>query len=422
MMRIAVVGSGVAGLTAAHLLSRRHEVVLLERAEQLGGHARTIDVTGADGREHAIDTGFIVHNQRTYPNLIRLLGELGVATRPSDMSMSVRCDGCDLEYAGAKGVAGALPTLRTATRGDHLATLVQVKRFHLHARAVLADPARGDLPLGAMLDEGGYTEHFRQHFLRPLVAAVWSTPHEITDDYPARYLLRFLDHHGMLSVGGSPTWRTVVGGSRRYVEQAARTVGTVRTGAEVVGVQRDADGVTLHVAPDEELRVDALVMATHADQALKLLDDASDDEHRVLGAWRYTTNQASLHTDTSLLPRHRRARASWNTRTETCGDDGGQVRITYDMTRLMGLADEHADERFCVSLNQDERIDPRTVHDRTVFSHPVYDLTSVSAQRDLPRLDGVRNTWFCGAYHGWGFHEDGCASGVRVARALGVDW
>lgn len=418
-MKIAVIGSGIAGITAATLLSRRHQVTLLERQSRLGGHTRTVDVTGSDGRTHAIDTGFIVHNRRTYPNLLRFFRELGVSTQRSDMSMSVRCDGCDLEYAGAKGLSGALPTLKMATRYDHLSTLVQVKRFHLHGRAVLADSTTSDLPLEAMLEAGGYTKHFRQHFLRPLIAAVWSTPHELTGDYPARYLLRFLDQHGMLSVGGSPTWRTVSGGARNYVERAASRISTVRTGADVVGLSRDRHGATVHIAPDEELRVDAAVVATHANQALKLLDDPSEDERRVLGAWRYTTNHATVHTDTSRLPANVRARASWNARTADCGDDGGSVRVTYDLTRLMRLA---TSDRFCVSLNQDQSIDPTLVHDRTVFSHPVYDLTSVSAQAELPRLDGVRRTWFCGAYHGWGFHEDGCASGVRVARALGVNW
>lgn len=420
-MRIAVVGSGVAGLTAASLLSGRHDVVLLEKADRPGGHARTVDAKASNGAAVPVDTGFIVHNRRTYPNLVRLFDELGVVTRPSEMSMSVRCEGCGLEYAGAKGLGGALPSWDVATRGSHLRTLLQVKRFHLHGRAVLADRSRDEMTLGAMLDEGGYTDHFRQHFLRPLVAAVWSTPHEVTDDYPARYLMRFLDNHGMLSVTGSPTWRTVVGGSRTYVERAARTVGTVRTGAEVVGISRDPRGVTINVAPDEEVRVDALVMATHADQALKLLDDATDDERRVLGRWRYSVNGAALHTDTSLLPRTTRARASWNSVMDRC-DDGGEARITYDLTRLMGLAEDDADERFLVSLNQVDRIAPDTLQDRTSFDHPVYDRASVSAQRELPRLDGVRRTWFCGAYHGWGFHEDGCASGVRVARALGVDW
>lgn len=421
-MRVAVVGSGVAGLTAAYLLSRRHEVVLLEKDDRLGGHARTVDVADGQGGTVAIDTGFIVHNRRTYPNLTRLFDELGVETRPSDMSMSVRCDGCGLEYAGSRGLPGAVPTAGTLLRGAYLRTLLEVKRFHLHGRAVLADPSTEPLSLGAMMREGGYSEHFSQHFLRPLVSAVWSTPHDITDDYPARYLMRFLDNHGMLSVSGSPTWRTVVGGSRTYVERAARSIGTVRTGAEVVGVLRDDAGATVKLAPDEELRVDALVVATHPDQALKLLDDATEDERRVLGAWRYSRNEAALHSDSSVLPRVPRARASWNTVMGRCGDDGGQVRVTYDLTRLMGLGTEDGGPRYLVGLNDAGRIDPVTVHDRTFFEHPVYDREALDAQRDLPRLNGVRNTWFCGAYHGWGFHEDGCASGVRVARGLGVDW
>lgn len=421
-MRIAVVGSGVAGLTAAYLLSKRHSVVLLEAQDRLGGHARTIDARDGAGRDVPVDTGFIVHNDRTYPNLRRLFTELGVKTRPSDMSMSVRCEGCGLEYAGSKGVRGAVPTWRAATDGAHLRTLLQVKRFHLHGRAVLADPRRDDLTLGQMMVEGGYSDHFRQHFLLPLVGAVWSCPQAVADEYPARSLMRFLDNHGMLSVGGSPTWRTVVGGSRTYVASAARDIGEVRTGAVVVGAVRDDRGVTVRILPDEELRVDALVVATHADQALGLLEDPTDDERQVLGAWHYTRNTATLHTDDAVLPATARARASWNTVLDDCGDDGGEVRVSYDLTRLMGLSTAGDQPRFCVSLNQEDRLDPATIQDRTSFEHPVYDLDSLAAQRRLPALDGVRRTWYCGAHHGWGFHEDGCASGVAVARKLGVAW
>ncbi len=424
-MKIAVVGSGVSGLTAALLLSRRHSVVLLEREERLGGHARTVDVAGPNGEPVAVDTGFIVHNDRTYPLLRRLFDELGVLTRPSDMSMSVRCDGCGLEYAGGRGVAGLLPTWRNATSARHLDMLGQIRRFHRHGRAVLADPARRGLTLGQLLHEGGYSRHFRQHVVLPLVGAVWSCSHEMAEAYPAHSLLRFLDNHGLLAVGGAPTWRTVLGGSRRYVERAAHRIGHVRTSAEVVGVLRDSRGVTVHVAPDEELRVDALVVATHADQALKLLDDATEDERVVLGAWRYNRSEAALHTDTSVLPTRSRARASWNSLLDGCGAgasaDDAPVRVTYDLSRLMGLATDGG-LRHCVSLNQSDRLAPDAILDRTVFEHPVYTHESLEAQRRLPELDGIRRTWFCGAYHGWGFHEDGCASGVRVAGQLGVTW
>lgn len=421
-MRIAVVGSGVSGLTAALLLSRRHSVVLLERQDRLGGHARTVDALAPDGRSVAIDTGFIVHNHRTYPLLLRLFRELDVATRPGDMSMSVRCDGCGLEYAGARGLGGLLPTRHAATNAAHLRSLVQLTRFHRQGRAILANPRSDTLTLGAMLREGGYTRHFRQHVVLPLVGAVWSCSQDTATDYPARTLLRFLDNHGMLGVRGSPTWRTVVGGSRRYVDRAAARIGEVRTGADVVGVLRDDHGVTVRIAPGEELRADALVIATHADQALKLLDDPTEDEHRVLGAWHYSRSEAALHTDASTLPRAPRARASWYTLVDRCGDDGGSVRITYDLTRLMGLAADSDPQRFCVSLNLSDRIDRSAVQDRTVFEHPVYTLESLAAQRRLRSLNGVRRTWYCGAYHGWGFHEDGCASGVRVAQALGAPW
>lgn len=419
-MRIGIIGSGVAGLTAAYLLARRNEVTLLEKDAWLGGHARTVDVTTPSGGTVALDTGFIVHNQRTYPNLIRLFDELGVETKDGDMSMSVRCDGCGLEYAGAKGLGGLFPGGRNLARPRFLKMLGEVKRFHSEAHRVLEDPNGSTVTVGEFIEAGAFSRYFQDHFLLPLVGAVWSSSHDLAAEYPARYLFRFLDNHGMLSVKGSPTWRTVVGGSRAYVNRIAENVQHVMTGAEVVSIARDDRGATVTVAPSDEHRFDAVVIATHPDQTLKLLDEPTDDERRLLGAWRYSRNAATLHTDRSMLPRSPHAAASWNYLSErVCDTDGDPVRITYDLTRLMRLDEP---EHYLVTLNQTDDIDPATVIEEIVYEHPVYTLESLAAQRELPALQGVSRTWYCGAYHGWGFHEDGCSSGVRVAEALGAGW
>lgn len=414
-----MVGSGIAGLTAAYLLADHHDVTLLERNGRLGGHAHTVDVPTRDGGSVAVDTGFIVHNERTYPNLLRLFDRLGVRTQPSEMSMSVSCGECGLEYAGAKGLTGLFPNARNLTDTDYLRTLTEVRRFHRQGREIAADPGQDTMTVGDLLEEGGYSDHFRDHFLLAVIGCVWSSSQDLAAEYPARYLMRFLDNHGMLSVGGSPEWRTVTGGSREYVRAIERSLGDrVQVDAEVVGISRDGTGATVAIAGGRERRFDRLVIATHPDQALKLLDDATDDEQRILGAWRYSANRTVLHTDTSLLPASRQARASWNYATDACGRDGDLVRVTYDLTRLMRLPSPDG-TRYLVTLNPTDRIDPAKVIRTMSYDHPVYTLDSLAAQKELPVLDGVVQTYYCGAYHGWGFHEDGCASGVRVARQLG---
>jgi uncharacterized protein len=412
-LRVAVVGSGVAGLTAAYVLSRRHAVTLFERDARLGGHANTIGVRG-DGGELGLDTGFIVHNERTYPTLLRLFGELGVATQDSDMSFSVRCDGCGLEYAGARGLAGVLPTSGTLARPRYLRMLAEVRRFHRHARGVLRDPAADRLTLDGFLHQGGYSPYFRDHFLLPLTGAIWSSSATTMRDFPARYLIRFFANHGMLTVKHAPRWKTVRGGSSVYVARLAARLGDVRVAAGVSGVRRDRHGVDV----DGE-RFDRVVIATHPDQALALLADPSPDELAVLGAFGYSTNQTVLHTDGSLLPRAAGARASWNYLLDACTTGEEAVHVTYHLNRLQALR-EPLD--YCVTLNQTARIAaPRRLRAIT-YRHPVYTVDTVAAQRRLPALNGRRHTAFAGAYHGWGFHEDGCVAGLRAAIALGCGW
>ncbi|MCQ4210649.1 NAD(P)/FAD-dependent oxidoreductase [Streptomyces longispororuber] len=423
--RIAVVGSGVAGLTAAHVLGRPHRVSLYEADDRLGGHAHTHDVVAADDRLHRVDTGFIVHNRRTYPNLLRLFSELDVATQESEMSMSVRCEGCGLEYAGAKGPRGLFARPRSALRPRYLRMLAEVPRFHRAARRVLRSPdaqtgADGRLPvtLGEFLARERFSPYFAAHFVTPLVSAVWSCDARTAHRYPAAHLFRFLDHHGMLAVTGSPAWRTVTGGSRTYVDRVAKNLDAVHTADPVRTVRRHATGADVTTDRLGTLTYDAVVIAVHPDQALRLLADADARERAVLGAFRYSRNATLLHTDSGVLPRSPGARASWNYLMPSCDTDAAAVRVSYDMTRLQRLP---GPQRFLVTLNGEDRVDPSRVLARMEYEHPVFTPESVVAQRRLPELSGPV-TAFAGAYHGWGFHEDGCRSGAAAAAALGVPW
>ncbi|WP_275461689.1 NAD(P)/FAD-dependent oxidoreductase [Streptomyces noursei] len=417
---IAVVGSGVAGLTAAHVLQRGGcEVTLYEADDRLGGHAHTHDTADVDGRPVRVDTGFIVHNARTYPLLLRLFAELGVTTQDAEMSMSVRCEGCGLEYAGARGPVGLFARPGNVLRGRYLRMLTEVRAFHRAARATLAGD-RGDDPraLGAFLAEGDFSRYFVAHFVIPLVSAVWSCAPETAMQYPAGYLFRFLDHHGMLSVGGSPQWKTVSGGSAQYVDRIAKQLHRVHTGTPVRAVHRSGRGARVVAEDGTERAVDAVVIAVHPDQALRLLAEPTEDERRVLGAFAYARNVTVLHSDPAVLPRARGARASWNYLLPSCRASVDTVQVSYDMNRLQRLA---ARRDFLVTLNATDRIDADRVLARMVYEHPVYTRESVAAQQDLPLLN-TAVTAYAGAYHGWGFHEDGCRSGVSAAAALGVRW
>ncbi|MFJ9527430.1 NAD(P)/FAD-dependent oxidoreductase [Streptomyces cyaneofuscatus] len=418
--RTAVVGSGVAGLTAAHVLRRAHDVTLYEADDRVGGHAHTHELAASDGRVHRVDSGFIVHNRRTYPHLLRLFDELGVATQESEMSMSVRCEGCGLEYAGARGPAGLFAQPRSALRGPYLRMLAEVTRFHRAARALLELPESPttDMTLGEFARRGRFSPYFHAHFLTPMVSAVWSCDPVTALRYPARYLFAFLAHHGMLTIGGSPVWRTVTGGSRAYVERVVKQLTAVHTATPVRAITRHADGVELTTEDGTTTPYDAVVIATHPDQALRLLADPTDAECATLGAFTYSRNPTLLHTDTTLLPRSRGARASWNYLMPSCAADADRVTVSYDMNRLQRL---DAPETFVVTLNGSDRVDPGSVRARMVYEHPVYTPESVSAQARLPALSGPV-TAFAGAYHGWGFHEDGCRSGAEAAAALGVTW
>jgi len=415
--RIAVVGSGVAGLTAAYVAQRGADVTLFESDDRLGGHSHTHDVVGRDGVLRSIDSGFIVHNRRTYPTLQRLFAELGIGTQVSDMSMSISCAGCGLEYAGGRGVSGLVPSLRILGRGRYLRMLAEVTRFHRRATALLAGPDDGRT-VREFLADNHFSRYFASHFMTPLIAAVWSTAPDRAGDYPARYLFSFLENHGMLTVTGSPTWYTVAGGSARYVERAVKALTAVQTSTAVRSVRRVGDGVEIRDDADTVEHYDGAVIATHADQALRLLAAPTRLQRDVLGAIGYTRNPTVLHTDDSVLPRTPNAAASWNYAIPSCTTAPDAVQVSYNMNRLQRL---DADETYVVTLNADERIDPAAVIARMDYEHPVYTVESVAARTRLPELnDGV--VAFAGAYHGWGFHEDGCRSGAEAAASLGVRW
>ncbi len=401
-MRIAVIGSGISGLGSAYVLSRAHEVEVFERDGRAGGHACTVVRDGLP-----LDLGFLVHNERNYPLLGRLFQELGVQTHESDMSFSVACAGCGLGYSGRRPFADP----SNALRPGYLALLWEVGRWLRTARASLEDRDYEAYSLASYLDEHRYSARFRRHFIVPLTSALWSTAPGRALEFPAAYAIRFFDHHGMLGFGRF-LWRTVTGGSRTYVDAVAARLGpALHLGLGVRALRRASDAVELRT-DDGELRLfDHVVVATHADQALALLEDPSDEERHVLGGFDYTTNEAVLHTDARLLPR--RARASWNYR---IGDDG-KPTITYYLNRLQRL---DADRDYCVTLNED--VDEKHVLARATFAHPQYTLSTLSAQRELPSISGKRNTSYAGAHFGNGFHEDGLASGIRAAELLGASW
>jgi len=417
---VAVIGAGVSGLTAAYLLRERYDVTLYEAEPRLGGHAHTHTVTDPDGAALAIDSGFIVHNRRTYPQLLKLFTALEVPTQASEMSMSVRVAQTGLEYAGGRGLAGIFAQPWRLLSPAYWRFLLEIKRFHRAGRALLTSTDDGDeTTFGEFLTRQRFSYAFIRDFAVPFVACVWSTGTSSVLDYPARYLMVFLQHHGLLQVGDSPRWRTVVGGSRTYVDAVAATLADVRVGRAVTSVLRTPEGVTVLDSSNTEQRFDKVVLATHADQALTLLAAPTAAEKEVLGAFRYADNTATLHTDASLLPAARGARACWNylVPIERSGADPAPI-VSYWMNRLHRLASR---TNYLVTLNASDRIAPDTVIAEMQYRHPIYDLPAVAAQRRLASLTTAQIT-FAGAYHGWGFHEDGCRSGVAAARAFGADW
>ncbi len=410
--RIAVVGAGVSGLSAAWLLGKSHDVVLYERDQRLGGHSNTVMVPGASGPV-PIDTGFIVYNEATYPNLVALFNHLGVETKASDMSFAVSRDGGRLEYSG-NGLAGLFAQKRNMANPRFWSMLRDLVRFYRSAAADLAHlPASHTL--GDYLQRGRYGEAFRDDYLLPMAGAIWSAPCSTMLGYPASAFIRFFHNHGLLLLGDRPQWRTVEGGSIAYVRKLTDAFsGTIRLGADIASITRYDGCVSIVDRQRGTERFDAVVLATHADQALGLLGDASPDERALLGAFRYSRNEAVLHMDESVMPRRRSVWSSWNHVDRKAGDEAASV--TYWMNRLQSV---ETPRPMFVTLNPRMPIDGALVLRRDNYDHPIFDSAAMEAQKRLWMLQGRRGTWFCGAHFGSGFHEDGLQSGLAVAEALG---
>ena len=411
-MKVAIVGAGVSGLVCAQLLSERHDVTLFEANDYAGGHTNTVRVD-TENETHQVDTGFIVLNDRTYPRFERLLARLGVATQPSEMSFSVS-DGTDFEYNGASP-NGLFARRSNLARPSFHRMVRDLLRFNREAPALVGLNGSGPT-LGEFLDDGGYSAEFVQRLIVPQASAVWSADPASMWEFPASMLAEFFANHGMFGLTGRPNWLTVRGGSDRYVDAIVRPLGDrVRLSTPVARVERQDEHVDVTPAGGEPERFDELIVAAHSNQALRMLSDPTGAEAEVLGAIPYQQNEAVLHTDRSLLPRRRRAWASWNFHLRD--EPADRTTVTYHMNRLQSL---RAERELCVTLNQTEAIDPASIIRTIRYDHPVYTPAGLAAQRRWREVSGVRRTHYCGAYWGYGFHEDGVASALRVCAAFGA--
>jgi uncharacterized protein len=412
-MRIAIIGAGIAGLTCAHLLHPRHEITVFEAGSRPGGHTCTVDVETADA-VHRVDTGFIVFNDRNYPGFERLLDRLGVATQPSTMSFSVSDERGEFEYNGASPT-GLVARRSSLLRPSFHRMVRDLLRFNREAPGLIGLNGSGPTLLD-FLDEGGYSHEFIERLIVPQASAVWSTNPRDLRRFPASLLAEFFDNHGMFGFAGRPNWRAVSGGSTRYVERLTGPMrGRLRLSTRVARVERFADRVEVTPERGGPERFDEVILAAHSDQALAVLADPSAAEAEVLGAIPYQPNEVTLHTDASLLPRRRRARASWNFHLQD--EPVERTTVTYHMNRLQSL-DAEAD--YCVTLNRTEAIDPERVIRVGEFAHPVFTHAALAAQRRWGEISGVRRSHYCGAYWGYGFHEDGVQSALRVCRRFGA--
>ncbi len=419
-LRIAVIGTGVSGLSAAWLLSRAHDVTVYEKEDRPGGHSNTLVAPCPEG-DVAVDTGFIVYNELNYPNLTALFEALGVETEPSEMSFaaSIADDaGNRFEYSGS-GFNGLFGDRRNLFRPRMWRMLAEITRLYRFAPGLLDQSGLDRKPLGEFLREQGYSAALREDHLLPMCAAIWSLPLARVEEFPALAFLRFFDNHGLMRLTGRPLWRTVAGGSREYVKRLIEPIaGKLRLGTGIASILRDETGVTVADMRGKKARYDHVVIATHSDEALAMLGDADERERRLLGGIPYQRNIAWLHSDVSFMPKTRRVWSSWN---YMGGSEGGDenaapVCVTYWMNRLQNLP---TSRELFVTLNPSHEPDPAGVVVRIAYDHPVFDAGALAAQRDLWQLQGTRRTWFCGAYFGSGFHEDGLQAGLAVAEELG---
>ena len=404
MTKVAIVGSGVSGLTAAYLLKDIHQVTLFEADQRFGGHAHTHTVEG-----QRIDSGFIVHNERTYPNLLRIFKELNIKTQETEMTMSIDCDGCGLQYVGGRGAKGILAKPIKLLDPRFVKLLIDVPRFYKQARKLLQSDLDSKVTWGEFLEANNFNEYFRKHYAIPVVSCVWSSGDGDSLKYPARHLFEFLNHHGMLELGNSPIWKTVVGGSNTYVEAILNLISDKRN-EKVNTVKRFLD----HVEVNGE-SFDFAIIATHANAALEIMTDASAEERAKLADFGYSSNQTVLHKDSSMLPTPNKARASWNYKMD-CKDTQNKVVVSYWMNLLMRLK---GSTDYVVTLNADVDADKRIA--TMQYEHPVFTVEALEAAKYIKSAGGPRLA-FAGAHLGWGFHEDGARSGVEAARKFGATW
>jgi predicted NAD/FAD-binding protein len=416
--QVAVIGSGISGLAAAYYLSRKHEVFLFERDTRLGGHTHTVTVDSSGG-PLPVDTGFIVHNDLTYPNLIRLFAGLGIPRIKSDMSFAVSCRKTGYEYS-SRGLHGFFAHKRTLFSQRPWKLFSEIRRFNRQAPKILEREDLEQLKLGEFLDIGEFSQEFRELYLLPMASAVWSCAQNALTEFPAATLIRFFENHRFLTVTGQAQWKTISGGCSRYIEPITRPLKErIFTGVHLQRVTRNEENVTLQFSGSRSpMRFDHVVFATHGDQVLPLLLDATEREREILGAFETSCNEVTLHTDDRLLPRRPGARASWNYLLHLDPRNGhSPATLTYHMNRLQSLP---VKENYCVSLNARSQIRPEKILRDFIYHHPLYNRKAIASQKRWGEISGQRRTHFCGAYWMYGFHEDGVNSALRVARALGV--
>ncbi|MFH7566511.1 NAD(P)/FAD-dependent oxidoreductase [Oceanimonas smirnovii] len=413
MSNIAVIGSGIAGLTSVWLLSKQHNVTLFEANDYLGGHTATVDVP-LNGRTYAVDTGFIVFNDRTYPRFQRLLESIGIRARPTEMSFSVQQATTGLEYNGHT-LSTLFAQRKNLVNGRFYGFLLEIVRFNLLCKRALQEGSLSDQDtLGRFLERYGFSEFFAGHYVLPMVAAIWSSSLADSRDFPLAFFLRFFNHHGLLNLVDRPQWYVVEGGSRSYIPALVKGVQQVCLNTPVQSVRRLEQGVEI-TTPTGTRQFDEVIFACHSDQALRLLSDATDTEKQVLGGLEYHDNEVVLHTDTRLLPTERRAWASWNYFLD--GGEQALPAVTYNMNILQGI---NAEQTFCVTLNRTQAIAPEHILRRFTYAHPVYNRAAMVAQSRRDQICGRSHTHFCGAYWYNGFHEDGVRSALDVCARFGV--
>jgi len=416
-MKIAIIGSGISGLTAAYLLNKAHEVHVFEKAERIGGHTATKNVA-LEGRQYSIDTGFIVYNDWTYPNFIRLMDELNIASQDTSMGFSVSAHEGAYEYSG-DSINTLFAQRANLLNVKHWMMLKDIVRFNKSAINDLeSGKVQPGMTLGEYLTENQYSQQFINYYLVPMGCAIWSSSTQMMLDFPLLFFVQFFKNHGLLSINNRPQWKVIKGGSSAYLPAlSANFRDNIHLNSNITSVNRHNEQVTISFADGQTEHFDQVVFSCHSDQALNLLGDASEDEHNVLGRIAYKPNDVVLHTDVNLLPKNKATWSSWNYLLDDREHE--HAVLTYNMNILQGIESETT---FCVSLNATDKIDPAKILGRYEYAHPVFTMDAVSAQQQWSDINGINRTWFCGAYWANGFHEDGCASAVKVAMGLGVAW